>query len=74
MYAMDVITYIICVGVCSYTRNVMVIDETSPTVSETSIRVSHELADELHDRKNRGDSYEDVIWRLIEAQEEPGND
>jgi len=31
----------------------------------TSIRVSEELADELHDRKNRGDSYEDVIWRLI---------
>jgi len=38
-------------------------------VSDTSIRVSHELADELHDRKNRGDSYEDVIWRLIEAAE-----
>lgn len=32
----------------------------------TSIRVTHELADALHDRKNRGDSYEDVIWRLIE--------
>lgn len=32
----------------------------------TSIRVSPELADELHSRKNRGDSYEDVIWRLIE--------
>jgi len=32
----------------------------------TSIRVSVELADELHDRKERGDSYEDVVWRLIE--------
>lgn len=35
-------------------------------MSDTSIRVSEELADELHDRKNRGDSYEDVIWRLVE--------
>lgn len=28
--------------------------------------MSVELADELHGRKRRGDSYEDVIWRLIE--------
>jgi predicted CopG family antitoxin len=35
-------------------------------MGSTSIRVSEELADELHNRKNRGDSYEDVIWRLIE--------
>jgi len=35
-------------------------------MSDTSIRVTHELADELHDRKDRGDSYEDVIWELIE--------
>jgi predicted CopG family antitoxin len=35
-------------------------------MSDTSIRVSEELADELHDRKDRGDSYEDVIWRLID--------
>ena len=32
----------------------------------TSIRVTPELADELYERKQRGDSYEDVIWRLIE--------
>ena len=32
----------------------------------TSIRVTHGLADELHVRKDRGDSYEDVIWELIE--------
>jgi hypothetical protein len=38
--------------------------------SDTSIRVSSNLADELHDRKNRGDSYEDVIWELIEESEE----
>lgn len=35
-------------------------------MGSTSIRVSEELADELHDRKDRGDSYEDVIWRLID--------
>lgn len=33
---------------------------------DTSLRVSTELADELWGRKERGDSYEDVIWRLIE--------
>lgn len=33
----------------------------------TSIGVSEELADELHERKQRGDSYEDVIWRLIDV-------
>lgn len=36
-------------------------------MGRTSIQVSEELADELHDRKDRGDSYEDVIWQLIEA-------
>ena len=30
------------------------------------IQVSDKLADELHDRKDRGESYEDVIWGLIE--------
>jgi len=34
-------------------------------MGDTSIRISEELADELYDRKNRGESYEDVIWRLI---------
>jgi len=35
-------------------------------MGDTSIRVSDELADELYDRKERGESYEDVVWRLIE--------
>lgn len=39
-------------------------------MSDTSIRVSEDLADELHDRKSRGDSYEDVIWRLIEKADD----
>lgn len=36
----------------------------------TSISVSEELADELYSRKNRGESYEDVIWRLIEEADD----
>ncbi len=36
----------------------------------TSISVTNELADELYSRKGRGESYEDVIWRLIEEQED----
>jgi hypothetical protein len=35
----------------------------------TSLQISGELADVLHDMKQRGDSYEDVIWRLIDAGE-----
>ena len=35
----------------------------------TSIRVTTELADELHDRKERGQSYEEVIWQLLEEEE-----
>lgn len=33
---------------------------------QTSIRIQGHTADELFDRKKRGESYEDVIWRLIE--------
>lgn len=38
----------------------------TPGMGRTSIQVSDELADELHGRKERGESYEDVIWNLIE--------
>lgn len=41
-----------------------------PVMARTTISVSEELADELHDRKSRGESYEDVIWRLIERAAE----
>ena len=41
-------------------------------MSDTSIRVTNELADELFDRKRRGESYEDVIWRLIEEADSDG--
>jgi hypothetical protein len=43
-------------------------------VSDTSIRVTEDLADELFDRKRRGESYEDVIWRLVEKSNECGGD
>jgi predicted CopG family antitoxin len=39
-------------------------------MGRTTIQVTDELADELHSRKDRGDSYEDVIWRLIEEQDD----
>lgn len=39
-------------------------------MARTSIQVTEELADELHSRKSRGDSYEDVIWRLIDEADE----
>lgn len=39
-------------------------------MGRTTIGLSEALADELHDRKNRGDSYEDVVWRLIEQADE----
>jgi len=44
-----------------------------PRMGRTTIQVSEELADELHDRKSRGESYEDVVWRLIEASEGPSS-
>jgi predicted CopG family antitoxin len=40
--------------------------DTAAMADRTSISVSEELADELYERKRRGDSYEDVIRRLIE--------
>ena len=42
-------------------------------MGDTSIRISEELADELYDRKNRGESYEDVIWRLISKENDSDN-
>ncbi|SFR41938.1 hypothetical protein SAMN04487947_1203 [Halogeometricum rufum] len=55
-------------------RGTMNADIESPDMSDTSIRVSNELADELFDRKRRGESYEDVIWRLIEQADDTEED
>jgi hypothetical protein len=38
------------------------------SMGRTTIQVSEELADELYARKQRGDSYEDVIWRLLDEE------
>ncbi len=48
--------------------------ETMDDMGRTSIQVTEELADELYDRKQRGESYEDVIWRLIEQAGEYDNE
>ena len=48
----------------------MATSEESAGMGKTTIQVSDELADELYNRKQRGESYEDVIWRLIEEREE----
>lgn len=42
----------------------------APDMARTTIQVSDELADYLHERKDRGQSYEDVIWEYIEAQDD----
>lgn len=39
-------------------------------MGRTTIQVSDELADELHSRKSRGESYEDIIWGVIEQADE----
>jgi len=38
-------------------------------MGQTTIRVDDETADLLHNRKDRGDSYDDVIRRLIRNYE-----
>jgi len=40
-------------------------------MSDTSIRVSDELADELYARKGRSTSYEEFIWELLAAVDGP---
>ena len=66
-----------CITLCTWSkhirmRNTMSQVDTQADVSDTSIRVSDELADELYSRKNRGESYEDVIWRLIDRADAEG--
>lgn len=42
-------------------------------VLEKTIKVSEESIEELHDRKNVGDSYDDVIQRLLKKEEQLEN-
>lgn len=47
----------------------MAAGQATDNMGRTTIQVPDDLADELHDRKERGDSYADVIYRLIEKEE-----
>lgn len=40
-------------------------DPNPEVMGRTTIQISDELADELYSRKERGESYEDVIWREL---------
>lgn len=63
------VAYLYAFAVHRCMRGIMDAPNEPEDMSDTSIRVSEELADELHERKNRGDSYEDVIWRLLEDRD-----
>ena len=41
-------------------------DPNRTVMGRTTIQISEELADELYARKERGESYEDVIWRNLD--------
>ena len=54
-------------------RRVILSNFKSIRMSDTTIRISEDLADELYERKSRGESYEDVIWQLIENEIQSGS-
>lgn len=39
------------------------------SMARTTISLDEQTADDLHELKQRGDSYDDVVRRLIEAQQ-----
>jgi hypothetical protein len=45
-------------------------DPNRTVMGRTTIQISDELADELYSRKERGESYEDVIWRNLDGDSE----
>jgi predicted CopG family antitoxin len=52
----------------------VILSNFKPTgMTDTTIRISEDLADELYERKSRGESYEDVIWQLIEKEGQNGS-
>jgi hypothetical protein len=55
---------------CGYMRRTILCKTQLSHMGDTSIRISEDLADELYKRKSRGESYEDVIWRLIRNESE----
>jgi hypothetical protein len=46
----------------------------NPSVSNTTISLPEDLADELYERKARGESYADVVQRLLEAADSDDTD
>lgn len=42
------------------------------SMGRTTVSLKEETADELHAMKGRGDSYDDVIQRLIESHKNDG--
>lgn len=47
----------------------MATERAMKSMGRTSIQVSDELADELYDLKERGETYEDVIWRILNERD-----
>jgi len=45
-------------------------DPNRTVMGRTTIQISDELADELYSRKERGETYEDVIWRNLNCDSE----
>jgi len=45
-------------------------DPNRTVMGRTTIQISDELADELYSRKERGETYEDVIWRNLDSDSE----
>ncbi|KYH23710.1 hypothetical protein HAPAU_41900 [Halalkalicoccus paucihalophilus] len=43
--------------------------QTQAVKEYTTIRVTPDVADELHDRKERGESYDDVLRRILNLGE-----
>ena len=64
------VTIVLCCLLLYHSIQVMAPAHDTSSMGRTTIQVSDELADELYQQKNRGDSYEDVIWRLLDGADE----
>lgn len=60
--------------ICILNFYMVAIGKHSMSEDHTSIWVSDELWEELNSRKKRGDTFEDVIWKLIEQADENPED
>lgn len=62
------------VDVYSESKYTSILVGTPRGMGDTTIRVSEELADELYDRKHRGESYADVIRELLRSEQGENTD